>query len=164
MHFADSTVANKFASTMELSFGALLAAGLPYYAIPFYCVADGPAFVDSASEGLLSVDVQTGAGGSDGGNGVPLVWKRELDGIEVTTTEQFSKIQVCLTVTISIFFVHDFLGPVAMISVDVADGQHLDFSVVEETAHITRTHRAYSDGTHYDAITGSNSAGFAECR
>ena len=94
VEFAEAAIADDFAGFAEAGVGALLAAGLED-AVVFGDGGDhGAAFGDREGEGLFAVDILAGAGGLDGGDGVPVVGKGDEDGVDIGRSEDVAEVFV----------------------------------------------------------------------
>jgi len=76
----------------------------------------------------------------------------QADGVEVAAPDQFAEIVVRGAALAAVVAVDGALGGVAVVLVDVADGDELDLGVAEETPHVAGAHAADADGAHDGAV------------
>jgi len=136
VYIADAAVANELARPPEVVLGALLAAGQPYNAVFFHCIANRPALGDVVSERFLAVNVLSGAGGHDCRYCVPVVRRCNTYRVDIMSRNDFTKIIAGGAIFVSVRFIDNTGGVITAFCIDVADGGDLYLRLLEESPHV----------------------------
>lgn len=160
----DPAVADKLAGAVEIVHRPLPASRLPDAVVAFDRVAESAALGQAVGEGLFAVDIEAGAGGRDGEDGMPVVGHGDRDGVEVAAGIKLPKIRVSRAVFVPILLVNDILRFLEMLLVDIADSHPFDFVLLEERFHVGDALHPKADAGHDDLVAGRNGTLPAEDR
>ena len=105
-------------------------------------IADCLTLLNGHAEWLLAVDVLACLGRRDGDHSVPVILRRDADGIDVFASEHVAKVAVRAAVVVSVLLVHNALGLFATLLKDVADSHDLDAFNLHQLLHVAFAHRA----------------------
>ena len=111
---------------------------------------------------LLQIDVLPSAAGGDCHDGVPMVGRGDVNGVDVVAGKQFSEIDVRCAVGVGILAVDAALALVPPLLPYIADGDILHVGPTEERVLIPRAHVADTDAPHHDPVASRRGRGIAE--
>ena len=106
------------------------------------------------ADGLLAVDVLARLDGQRGGQRMPVVARRDQDGVEVLAGQQVPQVDVLGAVGVAVLLVHGRLGALTASALHVADGHHLHLALLHERAHVIAPAATDTDDAHGDALAG----------
>ena len=162
--FADASVANQLARTVELHARPLLAARLPDDAVLPDGIAHCPALGYRAGERLLGVNIQARAGSHDRRDRMPVIRKGKNGNIEIAACYQLAKVEIRRAIGVLVFIVDDPLGAVAVSLVDITDGNDLNLILCEKVAKVAGALCSGADTTDNKTIARCDSAGLTKRR
>ena len=111
---------------------------------------------------LLQIDVLPSAAGGDRHDGVPVVGRGDVDGVDIIAGEQFAEIDICCAVAVGILAVDPLLAFIPPLFSHVADGDILHVGAAEEGVLVAGAHVADADATHHDPVAGRWGRGITE--
>jgi len=175
----DASVAHKLAGPPEVGVGTLLAARLQYPLVVADGIAHCPPFYDGERERLLTVDVLACTARIDDLKRVPVIGSRDLDGVDILARKQLAVVNIgsaaAVCPVLNPFGVrlvctsasrlaarHRTIPVSRALTIYVADRDHLNTGVVQETSHIRCALVSGPDETHVDAAAGRHMTVSAE--
>ena len=164
LDLADAAVADELRGLVEVLDRTLPRPRLPDAAVALDGVAESPALAQVVGQRLLAVDVEPGAQGRDGQDGVPVVGDGDGDGVEVLAEVELPEIVVSRAGLVAVLLVDHVLGHGQRLLVEVADGDPLDLGLLEEARHVSRPHHAEADAGHDDPVRRRDGAVLAQGR
>ena len=114
--------------------------------------------------GLLTIDVLAMAAGLNHHQGMPVVGRGAVDGIDISAGQQIAEVGVGLAIAILVAAVDAIAGRVAVVRLDVADGYVLHVAAAQVRSLIAGTLVADADTAHDDAVAGRSAVAGPEGR
>ncbi len=164
MHLTDPTIADQLTHMVVHRARPNSGSRLENSAVTLDCIAQDAPFLNG-KRWLLAKHVFAYLSRHHRHKGVPVVRRRNHHSINVIPSDNFSKIIVSSAILITVLLVYHITGFVAMIGIDIANGNSLSICVTEERPQIhPNSVTAHTDETQCYPIARSDAARFTQCR
>ena len=121
-------------------------------------------FVEGPGLGLLAIDILPVPAGLDHDEGVPVVRRAAVNGVNIGAGQQVAEVVVSLAVLAVVMAVHLVALAVANVFADVAHGDILHVAAAQEGPQVAAALVPQTDAAHHDPVAGRRTVALAQGR